>query len=109
MVMNNTYKLRSFLTILLVSFFALVIGNYQSIADINVGDIIVVDDEGSSDNGAIFIVDGVTGNRTVLTDLGDPAQGPLGDEPDDLVIEPKDQPRDLEVMWQKALAVLYFS
>jgi len=87
MINKNNYRISSLLTILLVSFFALVISN-QSIADINVGDIIVADNEFSSDNGAIFIVDGVTGDRRLLTDLGNSAQGPLGDEPDDLVIEP---------------------
>ena len=37
--------------------------------------------------GALFRVDRATGQRTVLSDFGDPAQGPLGSHPSDLARE----------------------
>lgn len=61
------------------------------LADINVGDILVVDTGtgvGTDDRGVLFIINPVTGFRTVLTDFGNPAQGPLGSEPNDLAMLP---------------------
>jgi hypothetical protein len=46
------------------------------------GQIFVIDgNAGTSIRGALFRVDATTGARTILSDFGDPAQGPLGVEP----------------------------
>jgi len=58
-------------------------------ADINVGDILVADDNaGSNNQGVIFIIDPVSGDRALLTDFSNPAQGPVGEDPRDLTMEP---------------------
>jgi len=46
------------------------------------GSYLVVDpDAGTGGQGALFRVDSTTGTRTVVSDFGDGAQGPLGDSP----------------------------
>jgi cysteine-rich repeat protein len=54
------------------------------------GIILVMDPDGGTDvpndgknggNGALFIVDPITGARTVLSDFGNPTQGPTGSKP----------------------------
>lgn len=46
------------------------------------GDILIVDGVGGTDGrGALFLVDPKTGQRTVLSDFGNPAQGSLGAAP----------------------------
>ncbi|MBW1817713.1 MAG: hypothetical protein JRJ60_11205, partial [Deltaproteobacteria bacterium] len=51
------------------------------------GDILVVDDGvGTDDRGVIFRIDPVTGQRNILTDFGNIAQGPLGEDPSDLAL-----------------------
>jgi hypothetical protein len=62
-------------------------------AQLSPGDIVVVDisanfDASTAGEGAVVRVDPVTGMRTVLSDFGNPAQGPLGGEPKGLAIEP---------------------
>ena len=48
-------------------------------AQLSQGDILVIDSQaGTNFNGALFVIDPVTGNRTLLSDFGNPAQGPLG-------------------------------
>jgi len=46
-------------------------------------DVIAIIDPGAGTNGrgALFLVDGVTGARTLLSDFGDAGQGPLGNSP----------------------------
>jgi hypothetical protein len=52
------------------------------------GSILVVDlDAGTSGRGALFRIDASTGERTVLSDFGEGAQGPLGREPANLAID----------------------
>jgi hypothetical protein len=52
------------------------------------GTILVVDeDTGTNDRGVLFHVDPVSGARTLLSDFGDPAQGPLGSDPMDVAVE----------------------
>jgi hypothetical protein len=57
------------------------------------GDILVIDfDSGTNSLGALFNVNRVTGARCFLTDFGNPAQGPLGNEPSGFVIVPGGSP-----------------
>jgi hypothetical protein len=47
--------------------------------------ILVTDkDAGTNQHGAVFLVDPVTGGRTILSDFGDSAQGPTGESPTDI-------------------------
>lgn len=41
----------------------------------------IVATDGADDPGLLFSVDLITGNRTVISDFGNPAQGPLGEDP----------------------------
>ena len=46
------------------------------------GDALVVDNNaGPGNNGALFRVNLATGDRTIISDFGDSAQGPLGIDP----------------------------
>lgn len=83
-------RLSCSLAITLIAAFFICLGfGTNASADINVGDILVADDgAGENDRGVIFIIDPDTGSRTILTDFGRPGQGPLGDEPRDLAMEP---------------------
>lgn len=77
------------LTVLFIGILGFVFRNQYASADIFVADILVVDD--SSDfnpQGIVFIIDPISGDRTVLTDFSNPMQGPTGNEPNDLVMEP---------------------
>jgi hypothetical protein len=57
----------------------LALGGYASAAEINAGDILVVDAIGGTNNaGALFVVDPATGRRSILSDFGNPAQGSVG-------------------------------
>jgi hypothetical protein len=48
-------------------------------AEVKAGDILVVDpNAGTNRSGALFLVNPTTGQRTVLSDFGNPAQGSLG-------------------------------
>lgn len=83
---------RSFLTITISLFIIFTVSLFVTPnvkADINIGDILVVED-GSDVNpdGVVFIINPNTGQRTILTDFGNPAQGPGDDEPRDLTMEP---------------------
>ena len=52
------------------------------IAPSPLGDLLVTDTEaGTGGNGALFRVDPTTGSRTLLSDFGNPSQGPLGQTP----------------------------
>jgi hypothetical protein len=54
------------------------------------GDVLVVTNNGGTGNkGALFRVDPTTGVRTLLSDFGDPAQGPLGEVPESVKLGPK--------------------
>ncbi|HEV8614204.1 MAG TPA: post-COAP-1 domain-containing protein [Methylomirabilota bacterium] len=56
------------------------------------GQIFVIDgNAGTSIRGALFRVDATTGARTLLSDFGDPAQGPLGVEPVGVALEASGQ------------------
>lgn len=81
-------KLGSYFSLFLLSIvFCLVAVNAQ--AGINVGDILVVDNSsGVNPQGLVFVINPNNGQRTVVTDLGNPGQGPTGDDPRDLVMEP---------------------
>jgi DNA-binding beta-propeller fold protein YncE len=51
-------------------------------------DILVVDaDSGRNENGALFSIDPVTGDRTLLSMFGDPAQGPTGVDPVSVAVD----------------------
>jgi hypothetical protein len=53
------------------------------------GEILVIDfDAGTNSRGALFRVNCLTGQRSYLSDFGNPAQGPHGVEPSGLVIVP---------------------
>jgi len=53
------------------------------------GTILVIDAAAATGGkGALFTVDPVTGSRTVLSDFGNASQGPLGDEPFGIAIDP---------------------
>ena len=57
-------------------------------AQLNPGDILVIDrDAGSGQLGALFQVDPSTGRRTLLSDFGNPAQGPTGNTPTGVAVE----------------------
>jgi len=57
-------------------------------AQLNPGDIVVVDlNVGTDNRGALLRLDPLTGTRTVLSDFGDPIQGELGLDPFSLAIE----------------------
>lgn len=97
MMAKNYFPILSFrkrlsrsLSITLISALFICLGyGAGALADINVGDILVADDStGINGTGVIFIIDPVTGQRTVLTDFGRGNQGPLGEDPRDLVMEP---------------------
>ena len=52
------------------------------------GNALVTDEEGISVLGTLFLVDLNSGQRTVISDFGDPAQGPLGQNPFGVVLDP---------------------
>jgi sugar lactone lactonase YvrE len=53
------------------------------------GDALVIDPSaGRNHRGALFRVDSMTGIRTLLSDFGDAEQGPTGDDPVAIAIEP---------------------
>ena len=57
-------------------------------AQLAAGDAVVVDvSAGTGTLGALFRVDGTTGGRTLLSDFGNPAQGPLGNNPVGVTLE----------------------
>ncbi len=57
-------------------------------AQLSNGDILVIDSSaGTGGDGALFSVDPTTGNRTVLSDFGNPAQGPTGVNPYAVAVE----------------------
>jgi hypothetical protein len=52
------------------------------------GDFLVLDPAaGTGFNGALFTVDPVTGSRTILSDFGNPIQGPIGPETGGLAVD----------------------
>ena len=52
------------------------------------GNALVIDvDEGTGNDGVLFRVDLTTGNRIVISDFGDPAQGPIGNQPIGVVLD----------------------
>lgn len=51
------------------------------------GNVLVTDSAAPSFRGALFRVDPSTGARALLSDFGDPAQGPLGVEPNGVALE----------------------
>jgi hypothetical protein len=68
------------------------------------GAILVVDPEGGTDipnddrpggNGALFTVNRLNGNRTLLSDFGNATQGPTGVNPSGISIVPMVQPGDV--------------
>lgn len=63
-------------------------------AELKAGDILVIDSLGGTDplggmnvRGALILVDPETGQRTELSDFGDPAQGPLGLAPGSVAVD----------------------
>ena len=61
-----------------ICFFWLLVGRPAQ-AEINAGDILVVDQQGGTDNlGALILVNPRTGHRSVLSDFGNKDQGDLG-------------------------------
>ena len=52
------------------------------------GDILVIDSSaGTNGDGALFRVNPTTGNRTLVSDFGDNAQGPLGSSPNGVALD----------------------
>jgi len=51
------------------------------------GDILACDPV-FGDSGALVVVDPISGNRQILSDLADPTQGPLGEHPWDVALDP---------------------
>jgi hypothetical protein len=52
------------------------------------GNVLVIDDAaGTGSRGALFSVDPATGSRTLLSNFGNTAQGPLGKNPSDVAID----------------------
>ena len=52
------------------------------------GNILVIDeDDGTNDQGALFRINPVTGVRTILSDFGDGTKGPEGGDPDAVAVE----------------------
>ncbi|HWP91019.1 MAG TPA: hypothetical protein VNN20_02315 [Thermodesulfobacteriota bacterium] len=65
------------------------------------GDILVIDQEAGTDfRGALFSVNPVTGNRTVISDFGIPLQGSLGIAPVGVAVFPQLKPGDILVIDQ---------
>lgn len=61
----------------------------QAHAQLNPGDILVVDfSAGTNSRGALFSLDPVTGNRTVISDFGNASKGTLGVDPLGVVLGP---------------------
>ena len=59
----------------------------QTSKKINSSDVLVADDSGGTDNrGLLLAVDPATGKRTAISDFGDTAQGPVGEDPSDVII-----------------------
>lgn len=52
------------------------------------GNALVTDEEAITALGALFLVDLNSGQRTVISDFGDPAQGPLGQNPFNVILDP---------------------
>jgi len=53
------------------------------------GDILVIDEDAGTDSrGALFSVNPANGNRTIISDFGDPAQGQLGIDPNGVALGP---------------------
>jgi hypothetical protein len=56
------------------------------------GDILVVDlDAGTGGKGALFRVNALNGNRTLVSDFGNAAQGPTGEDPVNLQSTPPEK------------------
>lgn len=55
------------------------------------GDMLVVDPNFGSRTGALFLVKRKTGRRTLLSDFGNPAQGPLGSSLGSVAVGPSGQ------------------
>jgi hypothetical protein len=74
---------------MLVTAFATVLalfGNVQ--AQVIPGDVLVADGNGGATlQGALFRVDPTSGQRTILSDFGNAAQGPTGNSPEGVVFE----------------------
>jgi len=57
-------------------------------SQLNPGDILVIDrDDGTVGRGALFLVDPISGARTLLSDFGDTEQGPIGVNPFGVAVE----------------------
>ncbi|MEM7009753.1 MAG: hypothetical protein AAF462_11530, partial [Thermodesulfobacteriota bacterium] len=80
--------LKSALTIfILPAFLLLCLGTLAHAQSPNDGQAVVVDISAGTDfDGALFIVELSNGQRELVSDFGDPAQGPLGDGPVDLAL-----------------------
>ena len=76
-------------------------GNPVGVAPGPSGDILVIDQEAGTDfRGALFSVNPVTGNRTVISDFGIPLQGSLGIAPVGVAVFPQLKPGDILVIDQ---------
>lgn len=49
--------------------------------------LVIDDDAGTNGDGALFRVRLSTGNRTIISDFGDPAQGPIGEDPQGVALD----------------------
>lgn len=81
-VYDSRFSCMSFLLCFILLFGGLLLVYSPAQAEIKAGDILVVDGiNGTNGLGALFLVNPMTGQRTVLSDFGNPAQGPLGFSP----------------------------
>ena len=79
---DDRFSCLSFLLCFILLFGGLLLVGSPAQAEIKSGDILVVDQIGGTNGlGALFLVNPKTGQRVVLSDFGNPAQGPLGSVP----------------------------
>ncbi len=65
---------------------AVVPAGLLSVLGLNAGLVVLDDDAGTGGTGAVFVVNGATGYRTLLSDLGNSAQGPVAVGPQALTV-----------------------
>ena len=69
--------------------FLLAAGIVSAWAQPGPGDLVVVDlQAGTGQRGAVFVVNPVTGMRRLLSDLGNPGQGPIAVQPNNIAVGP---------------------
>ena len=76
----------------------------------SLGDALVIDeDAGTDEDGGLFSVDLTTGDRTLISDFGNPAQGPLGVDPEGVAFRPALTARPIPTLSEWGLIALALS